>query len=158
VAPPGRPHYRLAEGQLDLLERVGIVADGGHHGQGYVYAEAIVDSKAWFFKNHFYQDPVMPGSLGVQAIQQALQAYAIHEGLGAGLHNPIFTQIPEHQVSWKYRGQIQPGDGALALEAHVREVRERPGEVTLVSDASLWKADRRIYEVHGVGIGIREKV
>jgi len=40
----------------------------------------------------------------------------------------------------------------------VREVRERPGEVTLVGDASLWKADRRIYEVNGAGICIREKV
>jgi len=158
VAPAGRPHYRLAEGQLDLLERVCLVADGGQHGRGYVYAEATVDPRAWFFKNHFYQDPVMPGSLGVQAIQQALQAYAIHEGLGAGLRYPTFTQIPDHQVSWKYRGQIQPEDGALALEAHVREVRERPGEVTLVGDASLWKADLRIYEVNGAGICIREKV
>ncbi len=158
VAPSERPYYRLAEGQLDLLERVCLVADGGQHGRGYVYAEATVDPGAWFFKSHFYQDPVMPGSLGVQAIQQALQAYAIHEGLGAGLAHPTFTQIPDHRVSWKYRGQIQPEDGALALEAHVREVRERPGEVILVGDASLWKADRRIYEVNGTGIGIREQV
>ncbi|MGC9400135.1 MAG: PfaB family protein [Anaerolineae bacterium] len=154
---PTRPHYRLAGGQLDLLDRVYIVPEGGEHGRGYVYAEAAVDPRAWFFKCHFYQDPVMPGSLGVQAIQQALQTYAIHQGLGAGLRHPTFTWIADHQMTWTYRGQIRPEDETLALEVHVREIQERPGAVTLVGDAGLWNGERRIYAVDDVGFCIRER-
>ena len=29
-----------------------------------------VDPSAWFFKAHFYQDPVIPGSLGLESLLQ----------------------------------------------------------------------------------------
>lgn len=155
-APTHRPHYRLTEGQLDLLNTVHIVKEGGEHGQGYVHAEALIDPAAWFFNCHFYQDPVMPGSLGVQAIQQALRSYAIHEGLGTQLRNPHFAQIPNHRTTWKYRGQIRPEDRALELEVHVREIEERADQTTVIGAASLWRDKQRIYEVNDVGICIKD--
>jgi PfaB family protein len=155
-APPARPHYRLSDGQLDLLDTVRVAASGGSYGQGYVQAEARVDPTDWFFKCHFYQDPVMPGSLGVQAIQQALRAYAIHEHWGAHLRNPHFVEIPGHRTTWKYRGQIRPEDRALELDVHVKDVETRAGQVTVVGDASVWRDRQRIYEVNDVGVCIRE--
>jgi len=161
------PHYHLAGGQLDLLSRrrqeqpagpfqsIRIVKGGGRYGRGYVHAEARVDPAAWFFACHFYEDPVMPGSLGVQAIQQALQVYAIHQDLGGHLHNPHFAQVMGHRTTWKYRGQIKPSDRALALEVHVKDVRESAGQVTLIGDASLWRGEQRIYEVNDTGICIK---
>jgi 3-hydroxymyristoyl/3-hydroxydecanoyl-(acyl carrier protein) dehydratase len=32
-----------------------------------------VDPAEWFFKAHFFQDPVQPGSLGIEALIQLLQ-------------------------------------------------------------------------------------
>jgi 3-hydroxymyristoyl/3-hydroxydecanoyl-(acyl carrier protein) dehydratase len=150
-----RPHYRLVDGQLDLLDSARVVEDGGKYGRGYVHAEARIDPAAWFFKCHFYQDPVMPGSLGVQAIQQALRTYAIHEHLGAHLRNPHFAQVANHRTTWKYRGQIKPEDHALELDVHVKHAEPRAGRVIVVGDASVWQDSQRIYEVNDVGLCIR---
>jgi 3-hydroxymyristoyl/3-hydroxydecanoyl-(acyl carrier protein) dehydratase len=37
-------------------------------GLGWLRAEKDVDAGDWYFKAHFFQDPVQPGSLGVQAM------------------------------------------------------------------------------------------
>ena len=37
-----------------------------------------VDPDEWFFKAHFFQDPVWPGSLGLEAFLQLLKAAALH--------------------------------------------------------------------------------
>ena len=41
---------------------------------GYLYAERTIDPSDWFFQFHFHQDPVMPGSLGVEAIIETMQS------------------------------------------------------------------------------------
>ena len=68
-----------------------------------------MSARQWFFRAHFYQDPVQPGSLGIEALLQALQALAIEQGLGSGLVAPRFeTQATGVAMKWKYRGQVVP--------------------------------------------------
>ena len=74
----------LGRGKLQLIDRVNFWPGGGAGGLGRLVAEADVDPEAWFFKAHFFQDPVQPGSLGLEAIQQAARAAARLSGLADG--------------------------------------------------------------------------
>ncbi|VAW38157.1 Enoyl-[acyl-carrier-protein] reductase [FMN], inferred for PFA pathway [hydrothermal vent metagenome] len=145
-------HYRLANQQLNFLDSVTVIPNGGRHGQGYVHAVRTIDPNDWFFSCHFYQDPVMPGSLGVDAIVQAMQIYALDQDLGGHLHNPHFTHVEEHEVVWIYRGQITPGDGQMLLEVDITNIESTPKQVTIRGNASLWKTGMRIYEVKEIAI------
>ncbi len=156
AAPPHRPHYRLAEGQLDFLETARVIESGGRYGRGYVHAEMRIRPEDWFFACHFYEDPVMPGSLGLEGMQQALQVYALRTQLGAQLRSPCFLPAVGPTTVWKYRGQVTPQDTDVQLEVHVREVTVESDRVTLTGDASLWKGDRRIYEVSEMGLRVQE--
>lgn len=93
TAPAGQPHYRLAGGQLNFIDTVEIVERGGSEGLGYLYAERTIDPSDWFFQFHFHQDPVMPGSLGVEAIIETMQTYAINQDLGTGFSKPKFDRF-----------------------------------------------------------------
>jgi len=44
-----------------------LLSDGGPHNLGFIRGITHVDPNAWFFKAHFFQDPVWPGSLGLEA-------------------------------------------------------------------------------------------
>ena len=147
-----KPFYRLAGEQLNFLDEAIIIPGGGRHQRGYIYAAKAVDPQDWFFSCHFYQDPVMPGSLGVEAILQAMQLYALHQNLGAHLKSPYFSHLSDHKITWMYRGQIIPDNDKMALEIHISNVESSHNQVTLVGDASLWKDDMRIYEVKGIAI------
>jgi 3-hydroxymyristoyl/3-hydroxydecanoyl-(acyl carrier protein) dehydratase len=153
-----RPHEGLAQGQLDLLDEIGIIEDGGEHGQGYIFARRRVDPEAWYFACHFFQDPVMPGSLGVEGMLQAMQAYALRRGLTRQFDSPHFEHLPGQTVSWRYRGQIVREVPEWSLEVQLSRVEVRPDEVVLVGDASLWRGDLRIYEVRGLALRVAETV
>lgn len=155
AAPADKPHYHLAGNQLHLLDELLISENGGKYDRGYVYAQKKVRSYDWFFTCHFYTDPVMPGSLGVEAMIEALQGWVLKTGLGSDLSSPRFVQLDNHHTSWKYRGQILQAAEVMKLEVHVKSVEKKAGEVIILADASLWNGQTRIYEVTDLGLGIQ---
>ncbi|NUT98782.1 MAG: polyketide synthase, partial [Saccharothrix sp.] len=158
-----RGSLRLADGHVRLVDSVDLVADGGVHGKGYVRGVRRIDHDDWYFSCHFHRDPVMPGSLGVESIIQALQVFAIEAGLGEGFTRPVFNLPLGVEMGWKYRGQVLRTDAEMRFELHVKDVRREQGRVVVVADASVWKhvtADQplglRIYELTDVAVEIRE--
>lgn len=151
-----RPHYRLPAGQLNFLDEIQAAPSGGKYGLGMVYARKLVNPRDWFYACHFYQDPVMPGSLGVEAIQQSLQAYCLAGGLGRGFASPHFGLLTGQDMEWKYRGQITPRHHEMEIEVQMKDVQSAPERITLLAEASLWADGKRIYEVSNIGLEIQE--
>ncbi|WP_261859215.1 hotdog fold thioesterase [Photobacterium sanguinicancri] len=150
-----QPHYQLAGGRLNFIDTVKITSDGGKEGLGYLYAERTIDPSDWFFQFHFHQDPVMPGSLGVEAIIELMQTYALNKDLGAGFRSPKFGQI-QSEVKWKYRGQINPLNKQMSLDVHITAIKDEDGKRIIIGDANLSKDGLRIYEVKDIAICIEE--
>jgi 3-hydroxymyristoyl/3-hydroxydecanoyl-(acyl carrier protein) dehydratase len=151
-----RPHDRLSGGQLNFLDEIQASQCGGKFGQGIVQARKTVNPQDWFFSCHFYQDPVMPGSLGVEAIQQAMQAYSLACGLGDRFNSPRFGVLAGQDMQWKYRGQITPQHHEMEIEVQIKDVQPSPDRTIVLADASLWADGKRIYEVLNIGLEIRE--
>lgn len=151
----GSGGVRCSDGHLALLDTVDVVDGGGTFGKGYLRAARPVRADDWFFKYHFYLDPVMPGSLGIEAVIQAIQEWTIDAGLGADLVNPEFVLPTDLPMSWRYRGQILADDGEMTLEIHIKDVRRQDGRVRVTGDASVWKPGMRIYELTDVAVELR---
>lgn len=144
----GNASPRLAGGRLGLVDRVSFLPGGGETGQGYAYARRMVDPGDWFFPFHFYGDPVMPGSLGVEAVMDALKAGALALGLAEGLRAPRFC-LPAGAppTTWRYRGQVTPQHKQMELEVHLGKPNRAEDGVSLAGDASVWVDGLRIYEI-----------
>lgn len=153
---PDHSCYRLANHQLDLLNKIKIIEGGGKYKQGYIYAQKEVKLTDWYFKCHFYQDPVMPGSLGIEAMIQAMQTYVLELDLGRHFKSPRFISLDNHETIWKYRGQIPPDNPEMYLEIHLSKIDFSPNKIVVMGDASLWKPNLRIYEVKDLAICIVE--
>ena len=150
-----KPHYRLAGGMLDFIDSVKIVNNGGQYGFGYVHALKTIDPSDWFYPCHFHLDPVMPGSLGVEAMVQSMQIFALQNGLGKDLHNPRFGHVLG-TTKWQYRGQIIPDNIEMTLEVHIKEIRHLADRVEILADGNLWKDGLRIYHVKDLGLSVQE--
>ncbi len=149
---------RLAEPMLLMIDRVTTLdLEGGAAGLGVLRAEKDVDAGEWSFKAHFYQDPVQPGSLGIEAMLQLLQVYMIEAGLGDGLESPRFEAIATDLPHvWKYRGQVVPENRVVTTTLEVVERGEDDKGVYALADASLWVDGKRIYEAKRLGMRIVE--
>ena len=66
---------------------------GGSKGLGLVVGKVAVDPGFWFFKAHFYQDPVWPGSLGLESFLQLLK-FAAKMEKESGLRFNILVRLP----------------------------------------------------------------
>lgn len=141
---------------LLMLDRVtGYWPAGGPKGLGALRGEKTVDVDEWFFKAHFFQDPVQPGSLGVEALCQLLQFYMLETGMGDGITNPRFEPLMLNQpVTWKYRGQVVPKNKVIGSELRITEVGEDEHGRFAIAEGWLWVDGKRIYYTKNLGMRI----
>ena len=141
---PTAAHVLDEPSMLRMIDRVdGFWPDA-------IRARKPVDAGEWFFKAHFFQDPVQPGSLGVQAMLQTLEQWLrMTHGASTGVAAPLLGR--EH--TWKYRGQVLPQHGEVVITLQVVQ----PGADYAIADASLWVDGERIYEASGLGVRLHER-
>lgn len=157
AARRAEPAARLvARDHLALLDTVDVVDGGGRYGAGYLHAVRAIDPDDWFFARHFTLDPVIPGSLGIETVVQAMQEWLLDSPHAADLVDPAFIIPVGAAFTWKYRGQFLPTDGETRLEVHLKEVRRGTGRVRVTADASVWKPGLRIYECLDLAVELRE--
>ncbi len=149
---------RLPGPMLLMIDRItGYWKNGGEKALGRIRAEKTVDPGEWFFKAHFFHDPVQPGSLGVEGIIQTLQFYMIHEGMHKGLKNPRFEPVAlNHAVTWKYRGQVTPDKKRILIEMDITDRGKDASGVYAIANAWLWADNLRIFNVKNLRVNMVE--
>ena len=104
-----------------------------------------VDPEEWFFKAHFYQDPVCPGSLGLESFLQLLKVHAVRRW-GRGLDDQLEAVMLGKAHRWLYRGQVLPGDRQVSVQAVVTAVDDE--HRWLQADGFLAVDGRMIYQMN----------
>jgi 3-hydroxymyristoyl/3-hydroxydecanoyl-(acyl carrier protein) dehydratase len=94
-------------------------------GNGLIEGRKVVRADEWFFKAHFYQDPVWPGTLGLEALVQLMQVVAVKR----------FGPCQRFEVNhgphrWTYRGQVLPTNRDVRVQGIVTAVDETTRTVT----------------------------
>ena len=152
-------HALLPSGKMLMIDAVDLFEPtGGAAGLGLVRGYQTVDPYAWYFKAHFYQDPVQPGSLGLDALLQLMLRGIILKGLTQNMQNPRVRYIaPEQSIQWSYRGQVTPSARQVTLVVEIMSIEEHDGNALVTAAGSLWRDELRIYEANNLSISIYEK-
>lgn len=150
----GTPAPELASGlgqparAISMLDRIEAwVPDGGSHGLGWIRGTKDVDPTDWFFAAHFHQDPVIPGSLGLEAFLQLLRLVAAErwgDRPGTWRLQPVAVGA-EH--TWTYRGQVVPTNATESVEASITAIDDHPTHPSITADGFLRVDGRIIYEM-----------
>jgi len=127
--PLNSPYPEIKMRMIDEIEVYS--PNGGKHGLGYIRGHKVVDPDEWFFKAHFYQDPVCPGSLGLESFLQLLKVVAAKKW-GVDPNSQFETVACGEKQSWNYRGQIIPTNKKVLVEAVM---------TTVDDDMKMLKAD-----------------
>ena len=131
--------------QLRMVDHIDLfVPEGGPHGQGFIRGTKEVDPDEWFFQAHFYQDPVCPGSLGLESFVQLLKVVAARRW-GAAPGTLWEATAPGHKHEWVYRGQVVPTNRRVTVQAEVHKIDPLARVVT--ADGLLLVDGRAIYQM-----------
>jgi 3-hydroxymyristoyl/3-hydroxydecanoyl-(acyl carrier protein) dehydratase len=145
----------LAGPMLRMIQRVtAFDAAGGSAGLGWLRGEKDVDPDEWFFKAHFFQDPVQPGSLGLEALLQLLQFFMIERGLAEDIAEARFEPVAiGRPMHWKYRGQVLPESRRIVTEIELCEIGHDGRGAYAVAQGWLWVDGVRVY--HATDLAMR---
>jgi 3-hydroxymyristoyl/3-hydroxydecanoyl-(acyl carrier protein) dehydratase len=135
---------------IRMIDHIEIyLPDGGPQGLGFIRGSKRVDPDEWFFKAHFFQDPVCPGSLGIESFLQLIKIITIDRwGHLANTHR--WGHIFENRHSWIYRGQIVPDNKEITVEAIVTAVDETPYP-SIMATGFLYVDGLCIYKMENFG-------
>jgi len=153
---PRMPTAESSARHLDLLDELHFQAGGGRYGQGLIVGNRLLDGSEWFYRNHFYQDPVMPGSLGVEAIAQALWAF-LNQGQPETANSTARLDFSNAAaLQWKYRGQVIPSNRKLQFEADIKNTTPTGEFRQVLADAAFRVDGRKIYAIENISLALRE--
>jgi acyl transferase domain-containing protein/3-hydroxymyristoyl/3-hydroxydecanoyl-(acyl carrier protein) dehydratase len=156
--PPGRsPETLKAAGlllparALRMIDRIDIyLPEGGSARLGFLRGVKWIDPDEWFFKAHFYQDPVCPGSLGIDSFVQLLKFASLQRWpeLTSTHRFELLTGEAHH---WTYRGQILPRNHQVEVELDISAVKETPCPM-IKADGFLLVDGLPIYRMQNFGL------
>ena len=142
------------EKRLTMIDRIELfVSDGGPAGLGYLRGIKDVDPEEWFFKAHFYEDPVTPGSLGLESFLQLVKFAAV-ERWGWDANSTLASISLGQRHRWLYRGQIVPANSRVTVEAWITACDEE--RRILVADGLLSVDGRPIYQMNDFSVRMEE--
>ena len=124
--------------------------DGSPQSKGYIRGMKKVDPDAWFFKAHFHQDPVCPGSLGLESLLQLLKFDALQRWKNLA-PNMRFMPLDGVSHDWMYRGQILPTNREIAVDALITEAGDLANPF-LKADGYLHVDGLCIYKMQNFGV------
>jgi 3-hydroxyacyl-[acyl-carrier protein] dehydratase/trans-2-decenoyl-[acyl-carrier protein] isomerase len=146
----GPGNAQLPSPPMLLFDRITTINDdGGPHGKGYIEAEFDINPGLWFFDCHFKNDPVMPGSLGLDAMWQLVGFYLGWIGrkgrgraLGCG--------------EVKFAGEVTPDIKVVTYKVEMKRVINRR-LVMGIGDAVLEADGNVIYTAQDLRVGLYQR-
>jgi len=141
---------------LRMIDDIKVLSfDGGIYKKGYVKASKKVDSSEWFFNAHFHQDPVCPGSLGIESFIQMIRFFLLEKfNIPMDTYEPRMSPGQCHE--WIYRGQVIPSNKKIVLHAHIKKISSEKDNYSIIADGALTVDGICIYEMIDFGLDINK--
>jgi hypothetical protein len=105
-----------------------------------------VNPKEWFFDAHFYQDPVCPGSLGLESFIELMKCHARDRWPSLPASARFENMVLGRKHKWLYRGQYTPVSKNVEVQCWITSVDEATKTITadgLLSRDGLWVYEMR---------------
>jgi 3-hydroxyacyl-[acyl-carrier protein] dehydratase/trans-2-decenoyl-[acyl-carrier protein] isomerase len=143
----GPGNAQLPAPPMLMIDRIAEISlDGGEFGKGHIVGELDIAPSLWFFDCTFQSDPVMPGSLGLDAMWQMIGFWLGWSG-SPGKGRAIGVGEVE------FLGQVTPETRRVRYQVDMRQVRR--GRLVLgIANGRVMADDTCVYRAKDMRVGL----
>ena len=143
----GPGNAQLPAPPMLMMDRITEISlDGGEFGKGHIVGELDIAPGLWFFDSQFQGDPVMPGSLGLDAMWQMIGFWLGWSG-SPGKGRAIGVGEVE------FLGQVTPETRRVRYQVDMRQVRR--GRLVLgIANGRVMADDTCVYRAKDMRVGL----
>tara|TARA_X000000950_G_scaffold286136_1_gene394135 strand:+ start:1655 stop:2161 length:507 start_codon:yes stop_codon:yes gene_type:complete len=145
----GKNNAQLPLPPMLMFDRISKITElDGAYNKGQIVAEMDINPELWFFDCHFYDDPVMPGCLGLDALWQLSGFYL------AWLGNPGRGRaLGAKEI--KFTGQVTPKNKLITYQIDVKQVFSKKTKL-IIADGTMSCDGETIYVAKNLKVGLFE--
>lgn len=143
----GPGNAQLPAPPMLMMDRiVELSTDGGEFGKGHVVGELDIRPGLWFFDCYFAGDPVMPASLGLDAMWQVIGYWL---GWSGSPGKGRAVGVGEVEVL----GGVTPETGRVRYEVSMRQVR-RGKLAVAIANGRVFADGRCVFVARDMRVGL----
>ena len=137
-----------------MLDRITYITDeGGKYGLGEIYAEKDIDEDHWAFKVHFVNDPVLPGSLLLEGVNQ-IGYFLLDTGIIGRKTNKPIEPCKNDTAKVIFRGQVRPIKSTIIYKISFKKFIDNDEMLAFYFDADIYWEGVHIVKCEDLSAGI----
>ncbi len=140
---------------LRMVDRITeINPHGGRWRLGEIWGEKLITDDHWAFKAHFKNDPIFPGCILTEGLNQLLSFLVVCLGVHVKYSDKEIGAILDLSTKSIFRGQVEKGVSRLKYHIDIKEI-EYGDKFKMIVDAEIYCNDK--YIAHSENIGIESR-
>lgn len=137
--------------QIRLIDEVtDVYAQTGIEGCGFIQATAVITEEFFAFDSHFINDPVLPGAILVEGLEQLCTFYAVWKAHKEGWSN-LEIRRGQSRVDAQFGIQGQRKRLEVTYRIQMSSLIDENGVVEFVADAQVYLDGVCALKVNGMG-------
>jgi 3-hydroxymyristoyl/3-hydroxydecanoyl-(acyl carrier protein) dehydratase len=140
---------------LRMVDRITeINPHGGRWRLGEIWGEKLIADDHWAFKAHFKNDPIFPGCILTEGLNQLLSFLVVSLGVHVKYPDKEIGATLDLSTKSIFRGQVEKRSSHLKYHINVKEI-EYGNKFKMIVDAEIYCDDK--YIAHSENIGLESK-
>lgn len=140
-----------------MIDRIKeIHFSGGAYGLGEIIGEKELYPDHWAFNVHFKNDPIFPGTLMLDGINQVIFFYMIYSGVHVRYGGMNIVTSKGITSKGSFRGQVKRIRSKLRFHISIKDIDEQSDYFRIVADADVFWQDKDILRAENVCVTIQK--
>jgi 3-hydroxymyristoyl/3-hydroxydecanoyl-(acyl carrier protein) dehydratase len=148
--------YQVCKEAMFIDEVTDMSEIGGKYGLGYIVAKKEIDSTHWSFKCHFKNDPVLPGTIMLEGISQALTFFQTCMGIYNTEKTFVTKMKTGYEIQTKFRGEVKCASHTLVYRVDPKIVKRVDGGLLFMADGEVYCDGIQVIEQKNIAMQISE--
>jgi len=139
----------FVEKEAQLIDKIiAISKTNGHSDHGFAIAEKRISDDFWPFRCHFLNDPVLPGTIMIEGINQLTEFFIHYAGIIEGM--AVYEVCNIQKTKYRFVRQVLPGKKVIKYFIVVKKIIKTNKGIEISLNGIVYDDNKVVLEIENI--------